>query len=78
MNTSIEITTERIFFESESGSDRDKFHLGVGNSFLGKDMVGSLIPNNFVDLKWEKDRNSGIPEMETVILPLVPSLSNSQ
>ncbi|XP_012055470.1 PREDICTED: probable JmjC domain-containing histone demethylation protein 2C [Atta cephalotes] len=78
LNTSIEITTERIFFESESRSDRDKFHLGVGNSFLEKDMVGGLIPDNFVDLKWEKDRNSGIPEMETVILPLVPSLSNSQ
>ncbi|KYN23304.1 hypothetical protein ALC57_04177 [Trachymyrmex cornetzi] len=65
-------------FGNRSGSDRDKFHLGVGNSFLRKDMVvGGLIPDNFVDLKWEKDRNSGIPEMETVILPLVPSLSNS-
>ncbi|EGI69214.1 hypothetical protein G5I_01979 [Acromyrmex echinatior] len=63
----------------KSGSGRDKFHLGVGNSFLGKDMVvGGFIPDNFVDLKWEKDRNSRIPEMGTVILPLVPSLNNSQ
>ncbi|KAG5317754.1 JHD2C protein, partial [Pseudoatta argentina] len=78
-NTSIEITMEGIFFGSKSGLGRDKFHFGVGNSFLGKDMVvGGLIPDSFVDLKWEKDRNSGIPEMETVILPLVPSLSNSQ
>lgn len=49
---------EGIFFGLRSGSGRDKFHLRVGNSFLGEEMVGGLIPDNFIDLKWEKDRNS--------------------
>ncbi|KYN34935.1 hypothetical protein ALC56_10903 [Trachymyrmex septentrionalis] len=54
-------------------------HVAITVPFKCPDMVvGGLIPDNFIDLEWENDRNSGIPEMETVILPLVSSLSNSQ
>lgn len=61
LDTSTEVTVEGNF-GLRPGPGREKFQLGVTNSFLdGKEIaVGGLI-RDFVDLKWERDKTREFP-----------------